>query len=46
MLLIDCKPTNVIQADVKSTAEKIVAVMDEVREAGVVDISIASEPNF
>ena len=36
----------VIQADVKSTAEKIVAVMDEVREAGVIDISIASEPNF
>ena len=36
----------VIQADIKSTAEKIVAVMDEVREAGVVDISIASEPNF
>ena len=36
----------VIQADVKSTAEKIVAVMDGVREAGVVDISIASEPNF
>ena len=36
----------VIQADVKSTAEKIVAVMDEVREAGVVDISIASDPNF
>ena len=36
----------VIQADVKSTAEKIVAVMDEVREAGVVDISIAAEPNF
>ena len=36
----------VIQADVKSTAEKIVAGMDEVREAGVVDISIASEPNF
>ena len=36
----------VIQADVKSTAEKIVAVMDEVREAGVVDISSASEPNF
>ena len=36
----------VIQADVKSTAEKIVAVMDEVREAGVVDISISSEPNF
>ena len=36
----------VIQADVKSTAEKIVAVMDEVRAAGVVAISIASEPNF
>ena len=36
----------VIQADVKSTAEKIVAGMDEVREAGVVAISIASEPNF
>ena len=36
----------VIQADVKSTAEKIVAVMDEVREAGVVDISTASDPNF
>ena len=36
----------VIQADVKSTAEKIVAVMDEVREAGVVVISIASEPTF
>ena len=31
----------VIQADVKSTAEKIVAVMDEVREAGVVDISLS-----
>ena len=30
----------VIQADVKSTAEKIVAVMDEVREAGVVDICL------
>ena len=36
----------VIQADVKSTAEKIVAVMDEVIDAGVVDISIDSEPNF
>ena len=36
----------VIQADVKSTAEKIEADMDEVREAGVVEISIASEPNF
>ena len=36
----------VMQADEKATAEKIIAVMDEVREAGVVDISIASEPNF
>ena len=36
----------VMQADEKDTAEKIIAVMDEVREAGVIDISIASEPNF
>ena len=36
----------VMQADEKATAEKIIAVMDEVREAGVLDISIASEPNF
>ena len=36
----------VMQADEKATAEKIIAVMDEVREAGVIDISIASEPNF
>jgi biopolymer transport protein ExbD len=36
----------VMQADKKATAEKIIAVMDEVREAGVIDISIASEPNF
>ena len=35
-----------MQADEKATAEKIIAVMDEVREAGVIDISIASEPNF
>ena len=38
--------TVVIQADEKSTADTIIDVMDEVREAGVVDISIASEPNF
>ncbi|MBV12785.1 MAG: biopolymer transporter ExbD [Flavobacteriaceae bacterium] len=36
----------VLQADKKATAEKIIGVMDEVREAGVIDISIASEPNF
>ena len=36
----------VMQADEKATAEKIIAVMDEVREAGVIDISNASEPNF
>ena len=36
----------VMQAAKKATAEKIIAVMDEVREAGVIDISIASEPNF
>ena len=30
----------VMQADEKATAEKIIAVMDEVREAGVIDISI------
>ena len=36
----------VMQADEKATAEKIIAVMDEVREAGVVDISISSEHNF
>ena len=36
----------VMQADEKATAEKIIAVMDEVREAGVIDISIASEPNL
>ena len=36
----------VMQADEKATAEKIIAVMEEVREAGVIDISIASEPNF
>ena len=38
--------TVVIQADEKSTADAIIDVMDEVREAGVMDISIASEHNF
>ena len=33
--------TVVIQADEKSTADTIIDVMDEVREAGVIDISIA-----
>ena len=32
--------TVVIQADEKSTADTIIDVMDEVREAGVIDISI------
>ena len=36
----------VMQADEKATAEKIIAVMDDVSVAGVIDISIASEPNF
>ena len=36
----------VMQADEKATAEKIIAVMEEFRESGVIDISIASEPNF
>ena len=38
--------TVVIQADEKSTADTIIDVMDEVREAGVIDISIASAPDF
>ena len=38
--------TVVIQADEKSTADTIIDVMYEVREAGVIDISIASEPDF
>ena len=38
--------TVVIQADETSTADTIIDVMDEVREAGVIDISIASEPDF
>ena len=32
----------VMQADKKATAEKIISVMDEVREAGVIDISTVS----
>ena len=36
----------VIQADEKSTADTIMAVMDGAREAGVYNISLASEPQF
>ena len=36
----------VIQADEKATADTIMAVMDGAREAGVYNISLASEPQF
>ena len=36
----------VIQADEKATADTIMAVMDGAREAGVYNISRASEPQF
>ena len=36
----------VIQADEKATADTIMAVMDAAREAGVYNISLASEPQF
>ena len=36
----------VIQADEKATADTIMAVMDGAREAGVSNISLASEPQF
>ena len=36
----------VIQADEKATADSIIAVMDQSREAGVFQISLASEPKF
>ena len=36
----------VIQADEKATADTIMAVMDGDREAGVYNISLASEPQF
>ena len=36
----------VIQADEKATADTIMAVMDGSREAGVYNISLASEPQF
>ena len=36
----------VIQADEKATADSIIAVMDQSREAGVFVISLASEPKF
>jgi len=38
--------TVVIQADEKATADSIIAVMDQSREAGVFAISLASEPKF
>ena len=36
----------VIQADEKANADTIMAVMDGAREAGVYNISLASEPQF
>ena len=36
----------VIEADEKATADTIMAVMDGAREAGVYNISLASEPQF
>ena len=36
----------VLQADEKATADTIMAVMDGAREAGVYNISLASEPQF
>ena len=36
----------VIRADEKATADTIMAVMDGAREAGVYNISLASEPQF
>ena len=38
--------SEVIQADEKATADTIMAVMDGAREAGVYNISLASEPQF
>ena len=35
----------VMQADEKATAEKIIAVMDEVREAGVIDCLLYTSPS-
>ena len=40
------KGSVVIQADEKATADTIMAVMDGAREAGVYNISLASEPQF
>ena len=40
------KGTVVIQADKKATADSIIAIMDQSREAGVYAISLASEPKF
>ena len=36
----------VIQADEKATADSIIAVMDQSRDAGVYQISLAAEPKF
>ena len=36
----------VIQADERATADAIIKVMDQSREAGVYAISLASEPKF
>ena len=38
--------TVVIQADEKATADSIIAVMDQSRDAGVYQISLAAEPKF
>ena len=38
--------TVVIQADERATADKIIAVMDQSRDAGVYAISLASEPKL
>ena len=38
--------TVVIQADERATADKIIAVMDQSRDAGVYAISLASEPKI
>ena len=36
----------VIQADERATADAIIKVMDQSRDAGVYAISLASEPKF
>jgi len=44
-LIIDAESV-VIQADERATADAIIKVMDQSREAGVFAISLASEPKF